>query len=270
MVNYQLSIKFRIFAAKLLKNEKLPPTLPDTGTQHLLDYHRIHHHRVVVSRRGTARPHLHDRARGDQHTERTMVVRTRMPQRQYVRPAALEIFAPQADTGLRAHIRLPPVHGVLHLRHVRRTADADRALERGRMGHVERHRTRVLDHHRDDHWGRRRAELHLCAENLVLLLSDGDHLPLGSAEESSAAQSLHEHPRDGGLPDEVQELRPRMPDAANALRQSGRGEGLSGSRLSEMRQMRAGLSDEDYDPQTLTANGTKKRTSSKIGEVLFL
>ena len=71
---------------------------------------------------------------------------------------------------------LPPVHGVLHLRHVRHPTDIHRALERGRTGHVVWNRQSVLDDYRHDHHRRRHTFVHLCPTHLVFVLSHGNHL----------------------------------------------------------------------------------------------
>ena len=81
--------------------------------------------------------------------------------------------------------------------------DINRSLERGRNGYVEWHWSRVLDDYRGDYHCRCYAEFHLCATHMVLVLSDGYHLPLGGSKEGSTAQGLHEHPRVECLSDEV-------------------------------------------------------------------
>ena len=130
---------------------------------------------------GTHRTHLYDWSRDDQHLERALVVRSCVSSRQHVRPSAVEVFTPQANTGIRAYFRLPPVHGVLYLQHVRHPADIHCSLERGRIGNVGWHRARLLDYYRGDYHCRRYAEFHLCATHMVLVLSNGYHLPLGGS-----------------------------------------------------------------------------------------
>ena len=95
---------------------------------------------------------------------------------QYVRPSAVEVLTPSPDSQVCAHLRLPPVHGVLHLRHVRHPTDIHRALERGRTGHVVWNRQSVLDDYRHDHHRRRHTFVHLCPTHLVFVLSHGNHL----------------------------------------------------------------------------------------------
>ena len=151
-----------------------------------------------------------------------------------IRSSAIEIFTPQADTGIRAYVWLPPVHGVLYLQHVWHPAYIHRSLERRRIGNVGWHWACVLDDYRGDYHCRRYAEFHLCATHLVLVLSDGNYLPLGSSKESTAAQGFYKHPCFECLSDEVQELCPCLSDATHALRQSWTGNRLSRSRLSEM------------------------------------
>ena len=151
----------------------------------------------------THRTHLYDRSRDDQHLERALVVRSCMSSRQYVRPFVVEVFTPQANTSIRAYFRFPTVHGVLYLWHVRYPADIHRSLERGRIGYVEWHWSRVLDDYRGDYHCRNHPLVHLCATHMVLVLSDGYHLPLGGSKEGSTAQGLHEHPRVECLSDEV-------------------------------------------------------------------
>ena len=90
-------------------------------------------------------------------------------------------FVRKANTGIRAYFRLPPVHGVLYLQHVRHPADIHCSLERGRIGNVGWHRARLLDYYRGDYHCRRYAEFHLCATHMVLVLSNGYHLPLGGS-----------------------------------------------------------------------------------------
>ena len=107
---------------------------------------------------------------------------------------------------------------------------------------MELHWSRVLDDYRDDNYCWCYAEFHLCTSHLVLVLPHGYHLALGGSKEGTAAQGLYERPRVECLSDEVQTVRPRMSDAAHALRQSRTGDWLSASRLSEMRQMYVGLS----------------------------
>ena len=175
----------------------------DTRVKSLLDHHRVYHRRMVLPRRGAHCTHLYDWSRDDQHLEGTLVVRACMSSRQYVRPSAVEIFTPQANTGICAYVRLPPVHGVLYLRHVRHPAHIHRSLERGRIGYVGWHRSRVLDYYRDDYHCRHYAEFHLCTTHMVLVLSDGYHLPLGGSKEGTAAQGFYEHPRFECLSDEV-------------------------------------------------------------------
>ena len=230
----------------------------------------------------THRTHLYDRSRDDQHLERALVVRSCMSSRQYVRPSFIEILTPQANTGIRAHVRLPPVHGVLYLQHVRHPTDINRSLERGRIDNVEWYRSRVLDDYRDDYHRRCYAEFHLCATHMVLVLSHGYHLPLGGSEEGATAQGLYEHSRIKCLSDEVQELRPSLSDATHTLRQPRTGDWLSRSRLSEMRQMHAGLSFEDYDIKKLkrlwriskiissTSEGTTIQASRQLSSISML
>ena len=116
-----------------------------------------------------------------QHLERALVVRTRMSSRQLVRPSVVEVLTPQANTCIRAYVRLPPIHGVLYLWHVRPPTHIHRSLERGRISDVERYRARILDDYRDDNHCRHYAEFHLCATHLVLVLSDGYYLQLGGS-----------------------------------------------------------------------------------------
>ena len=182
-----------------------------------MDHHRVYHRRMVLSRDWSHRTHLHDRSRDDQHLEGTLVVRTCVSSREHVRPSAVEVLTAQADTSVRAHIRFPPVHGILHLQHVRHPVDINRSLERGRIGYVEWHRARLLDDYRGDYDCRRYAEFHLCTTHLVLVLSHGYYLPLGGSKEGTTAQGLYKHPRIKCLSDEMQELRPRLPDATHTL-----------------------------------------------------
>ena len=174
------------------------------------------------------------------------MVRQSLSARQHVRPSAVEILAPQADSRFRANLRFPPVHGAFHLHDVRHPTDADRSLERGRIAYVERHWSRVLDDYRDYDCRRRYAEFHLCASHMVFVLSYGNHFVVGGTQEAAASQALYRRARCSHLPDEVQELRPRLSHATHALRQPRSGDWLSASRLPEVRQMRLGLSDKDY------------------------
>ena len=67
--------------------------------------------------------------------------------------------------------------------------------------------------------------------------------PMGTISNWVAtAQGIHEYPRVECLSDEVQAVRPRLPDAAHALRLSRRGCRLSASRLPEVWQVYSGLS----------------------------
>lgn len=70
---------------------------------------------------------------------------------------------------------------ILHLRHVWHPTDTDCSLERGRTGHVERYWSRVLDHYPDDHHCWYHPLVHLCTSHLVFVLSDGNHLVVGSS-----------------------------------------------------------------------------------------
>ena len=156
-----------------------------------MDHHRIHHHWVVLSRHRTPRSYLHDRPRVDLHLARPLLVWQRMSARQHVRPFVVEILTTQADSRFCAHLRLPPVHGVFHLRNVRHPADVHRSLERRRVGYVEWYRSRVLDNHCDDHHCRCYAEFHLCAAHLVFVLSDGNHIFMGSAQAQAPTPALY-------------------------------------------------------------------------------
>ena len=189
---------------------------------------------MVLSCSGTYRTHLYDWSRDDQHLERALVVRTCMSSRQYVRPPVVEVLTPQTNTGIRAYVRFPTVHGVLYLWHVRHPTHIHRSLERGRFGYVEWYWSRVLDNYRDDYHSRRYAEFHLCATHLVLVLSDGYYLPLGGSEEGTATPSLYKHPCIECLSDALYELCPRLSDATHTLRQPWAGNRLSRFRLSEM------------------------------------
>ena len=126
-----------------------------------------------------------------------------MPSWQYVRSFAVKILTPQAHTGIGAYFRLPPVHGVLYLQHVRHPAHIHRSLERGRFSHVERYWPCVLDDYRDDYHCRRYAEFNLRATHMVFVLSDGYYLLLGGSKEGTAAQGFYEHPCFECLSDEV-------------------------------------------------------------------
>ena len=65
----------------------------------------------------------------------------------------------------------------------------------------------------------------------------------------------------------MQAVRPRLPDAAHALRLSRRGHRLSASRLSEVWQVYSGLSHEDYDIETLSNEQRREtRTAVLAGE----
>ena len=66
---------------------------------------------------------------------------------------------------------------------------------------------------------RHRPLLHLCPSHLVLLLSHGYNVIVGSSEEATASQALHPYQGGRQLPDEVQELCPSMPHAAPTLRE---------------------------------------------------
>ena len=114
-----------------------------------------------------------------------------------------------------------------------------------------RHREGVLDYHPDDNHRRRNPVVYLRTTHMVLVLPDGYYLKLGGSEEGTAAQAVHEHPRTEFLPNEMQELRPCLPDATHALRFSWRRNRIFASRLPEVRQVRTGLPYEDYDSETL-------------------
>jgi len=146
-----------------------------------------------------------------------MVVRTRLSAWQHVRPPAVEVLAPPSYSGFCPHLWLPALYGVVHLQHVWHPAKPS-ALGRRRLGHVGRHRACLLDDYRDDDRRRYHPLVHLRASDLVLLLSDGNHLALGGSEESAAAVVVHQYPCGKHLPDEVHELCPRLPDAAQTLR----------------------------------------------------
>jgi len=133
-----------------------------------------------------------------------------------------------------------------HLRHVRHPANIHRTLERERISYVERYWSRVLDNHRDDNYCRHYAIVYLCTTHLVFVLSDGNHIFMGSPQTSAIAQALYRCASSCYLPDEVQTMCPRLSHAAHALRQPRAGDRLSASRLSEMRQMHLGLSNKDY------------------------
>ena len=184
----------------------------------ILDYHRLYHPRLVLSRNRTPCHHLHDRPRDDEHLERSLVVRTRMSTRKSIRPLVVEIFTPSPNTQVRALLRVPSVHGFLYLRHVRLPTDFHRSLEWGRLSNVEWYRSCVLDDYRDDHHCRCHAEFYLCATHLVFVLSHGNDLPLGCPEEGSIAQGFYEYPCVERMSDEVQDVCPCLSNATYALR----------------------------------------------------
>ena len=171
--------------------------------------------------------------------------------RQHVRSSVVKVLTPSSDSQVCAYLRIPPVYGVLHLRHVRHPTEFC-ALERRRTGYVGWHRQSVLDDSRDDHHRWCHALVHLCPTHMVFVLPHGNHLKLGSPQEGSPTCGIHQHPRIKCLSDEVQAVCPCLPDAAHTLRLSWRGCRLSASRLSEVWQVCTGLSHKDYDFEALS------------------
>ena len=107
------------------------------------------------------------------------VVRTCVSSWQYVRQIALEVFTPSSDSQVCANLRLSSVHGVLHLHYVWHTTKLC-ALERGWTSHVGWYRQGLLDDYRHDYHRWCHAFFHLCTTHMVFVLSNGNHLQLGS------------------------------------------------------------------------------------------
>ena len=266
------------------QKEELSPSLCDARHEPLLDYHRLHRHRMVLSRYRTHRNHLYDWSRAHLHLARPLLVWQCLSARQSIRPTAVEVLTPQANTSVCAYLRLPPVYGVLHLRYVRHPTDIHRSLERGRLGYVERNWSRFLDDYRSDHHRWHYPVVYLCASHMVFVLPDGNHLVMGGSKAPAITQALHCCACCSHLPDErqeqrepssslewpsrvwrrqsqVQELRSCLPHAAYALRQPRSGVRLSASRLPEVRQMHLGLSYKDYVVEEI---GWPRRSANEL------
>ena len=80
---------------------------------------------------------------------------------------------------IKTYLRIPPVHGVLHLYYVRHPTEF-RTLERGRTGYVGRDWQGLLDDYRHDYYRWCHTLVHLCPTHMVFVLPDGNHLQLGS------------------------------------------------------------------------------------------
>lgn len=217
------------------KDQIIPPTSSHQGILLILDSFRLPRNRLFLSGHRIPCLHLHGGTRCVCHKTRTLVVRKRLSARQYVRQVAGQVFAPSPDSEVCPHLRIPALHGAVHLLHVRHS-------DVFCLGRLERHGQSVLEHNTYDHDSRRCPILYICAENLVLVLSDGNIVIVGVAEEACVPRRFQTGGSYRHLHHQVQELRPGMPHAVGALCYQRSGKRPSSPRLHQMRTMHYAMS----------------------------